>query len=270
MGMRVPQVTDRVKATPIQALRAVFAGIGQLLLVADRPRNQAPAAAREQAGPKGPAGPKAPGRGQRSRKSRAGTEPTRWRSLDQTGNVRLLSAEEMAEINAERAAAAAMKSAAIKSAGAAPTGTAPAAAAPAAAAPAAAAPAPATTPTSELAPAAPGATTPTITMPTPATAPAITTRAPDADQAADEPAVSPAADSPADLAQTDRPATARVDSASLPVPNYDELAIASLRARLRNLDAAQLRVLVDYEQANAARPEILTMFARRIAKLGGA
>jgi hypothetical protein len=258
MGMRVPQVTDRVKATPIQALRAVFAGIGQLLLVADRPRNQAPAPAREQAGPKGPAGPKAPGRGQRSRKSRAGTEPTRWRSLDQTGNVRLLSAEEMAEINAERAAAAAMKSAAIKSAGAAP---------------AAAAPAPATTPTSELAPAAPAATIPAITMPTPATTPAPSpaiTRAPDADQAADEPAVSPAAGFPADLARTDRPVTARADSASLPVPNYDELAIASLRARLRNLDAAQLRVLVDYEQANAARPEILTMFERRIAKLGGA
>ena len=37
--MRVPQVSDRIKEAPAQALRGVFAGIGQVLLVADRLRN---------------------------------------------------------------------------------------------------------------------------------------------------------------------------------------------------------------------------------------
>jgi hypothetical protein len=40
--MQIPQVPDRVKEAPAQALRAVFAGIGRLLLVADRIRNSAP------------------------------------------------------------------------------------------------------------------------------------------------------------------------------------------------------------------------------------
>src|SRR6266851_6728656 len=39
--MRVPPVSERVKEAPAQALRAVFAGIGQLLLVTDRIRNRA-------------------------------------------------------------------------------------------------------------------------------------------------------------------------------------------------------------------------------------
>ena len=43
--------------------------------------------------------------------------------------------------------------------------------------------------------------------------------------------------------------------------------MASLRARLRNLDVAQVRLLADYERAHAARADVLTMFERRIAKL---
>ena len=49
--------------------------------------------------------------------------------------------------------------------------------------------------------------------------------------------------------------------------NYAELSVASLRARLRMLDATQFRMLLDYEQAHAARPAVITMFERRIAKL---
>ena len=52
-----------------------------------------------------------------------------------------------------------------------------------------------------------------------------------------------------------------------PLPNYDELSIASLRARLRNLDVTQLRQLVEYESAHADRADVITMFERRIAKL---
>ena len=64
------------------------------------------------------------------------------------------------------------------------------------------------------------------------------------------------------------PAEAHVPSAAvLPVPNYDELSLPSLRARLRTLDADQLRVLVQYERTHAGRPDIVGMFERRIAKL---
>ena len=52
-----------------------------------------------------------------------------------------------------------------------------------------------------------------------------------------------------------------------PLPNYDGLSIASLRARLRSLDVTQLRQLVEYEKAHAARGDVLAMFERRIAKL---
>ena len=52
-----------------------------------------------------------------------------------------------------------------------------------------------------------------------------------------------------------------------PLPNYDELSIASLRARLRNLDVTQLRQLVEYESAHADRADVITMFERRIVKL---
>jgi hypothetical protein len=65
------------------------------------------------------------------------------------------------------------------------------------------------------------------------------------------------------------PVTAAAESvaAAAPLPNYDELSVASLRARLRNLDVAQVRQLAEYERAHAARADVLTMFERRIAKL---
>src|SRR6266702_6511988 len=39
--MRVPQVSERIKEAPAQALLVVFAGIGQLLLITDKRRNKA-------------------------------------------------------------------------------------------------------------------------------------------------------------------------------------------------------------------------------------
>src|SRR5207302_1195609 len=41
--MRMPQVSERIKEAPAQALRGVFAGIGQLLLITDKLRNKTPA-----------------------------------------------------------------------------------------------------------------------------------------------------------------------------------------------------------------------------------
>jgi hypothetical protein len=190
--MRIPpQVTDRVKEAPAQALRAVFSGIGQVLLVADRIKSRAtvPERPRPAAASPAAADPQAQSRPAAATVVR---DETRWRSLDETGNVRVLSEEEpAADTSAEPA---------------------PAAAEPA---PAAAEPAPA--------------------------------------------AAEPAADTSAE------PSAPR--PASLPVPNYDSLTLASLRARLRNLDVSQVRVLFDYEKSNASRADVLTMFERRIAKL---
>jgi hypothetical protein len=58
--------------------------------------------------------------------------------------------------------------------------------------------------------------------------------------------------------------------AALPIAGYDELSLPSLRARLRNLDADQLQVLVDYERTHASRADVVTMFERRIVKLSDA
>ena len=57
------------------------------------------------------------------------------------------------------------------------------------------------------------------------------------------------------------------ETGGAPLPSYGELSIASLRARLRNLDLTQLRQVAAYEKAHAARAEVMTMFERRIAKL---
>jgi hypothetical protein len=196
--MRIPQqVSERVKEAPAQALRAVFSGIGQVLLVADRIKTRATEPARSQ-----------PGATQRQDQPRqsapiAPKDESRWRSLDETGNVRLLSHDDASQ------------------------------------------------------PAAPPAPEPVASAEPAATPEAVAAAEP---AAAPEPADSePAAPEPA--------AEAGPDQAALPVPNYDGLTVASLRARLRNLDSAQVRELLDYEKANAGRAAVLTMFERRIAKL---
>jgi hypothetical protein len=134
--MTNPQITGRTRPGPTQALRAVFSGIGRILLAADK-------------GQRPPATPPA-------------APPPRWRSLDQTGNVRLLTADDLDDGDAH------------------------------------------------LQPASSGA---------------------------------------------------------LPLPSYDTLSLASIRARLRGLDVAQLRTLVDYEATHAERPDVLGMLERRIEKL---
>ena len=191
--MRVPQVSERIKEAPAQALRGVFAGIGQLLLITDRLRNKAP----------------------------AGQDVPRARMPETVADV--------------TATTPAKK-------------TSPAAAAPAAAKTAAVASAPAR-PT----PAKPAATEPVVSRP-------------------------PKPQSVRDLDKTGNvrllgeqdggsALDARAPDVAPPLPNYGELTLPSLRARLRNLDVAQVRQLADYERAHAARADVLTMYERRIAKL---
>jgi len=80
-------------------------------------------------------------------------------------------------------------------------------------------------------------------------------------------AVSPERAAVPEQRSTEPPVAQEAQATSLPVPNYDSLTVPSLRARLRNLDTAQLRTLLDYEKAHASRGDVLTMFERRITKL---
>jgi hypothetical protein len=223
--MRIPQqVSERVKEAPAQALRAVFSGIGQVLLVADRIKNRAaepdrarPAAAGPAAQPRPPADPVV-------------RDETRWRSLDATGNVRLLSQEDAAKAGP-------------------PDATAPA-------------PAPEPAPAPSPEPAAAAALTPE-----PPAEAALTTEPPAPEATAEHEAAAEPAKTAPDAPKAAEPAV--LAETSLPVPNYDSLTVASLRARLRNLDRSQVELLLAYEKANAGRAEVLTMFERRIAKLDG-
>jgi hypothetical protein len=231
--MRIPQqVTERVKEAPAQALRAVFSGIGQVLLVADRLKTRAaePDRAHTPAGQDG-----------------APRDETRWRSLDETGNVRLLS-----ETAAPASPAATEPAAAAEPADAAGPGSAADAGPPPAADAASAEPVAPTERAAEAEPAAVPA------EPAAAAEPAAVPAEPTAEA---EPAATP------ESAALAGPAAAGPGQPELPVPNYDDLSVASLRARLRNLDLSQVRVLLEYEKGHAGRAAVLTMFERRIAKV---
>ncbi len=244
-----------VISIPVRVLRGLFSGVGQLLLAADRFRDvgtererygqdeqfdpptgldgEAPArderrgdgdarppaqiaGGRAHAGRHSRAAGSQASRGRAAARPRAGrrgqtAKPTRFRSLDSTGNVRILTADMPAETpGAARPKAASRpspKHAARSRSKTTSRGRAKTAAPAAKAAP---------PPPPPAAPAAPAA--------------------------------------PADL----------------PVAGYDELSLPSIRARLRGLDAAQLRVLCDHEKSGANRADVVTMFERRIAKLEAA
>jgi hypothetical protein len=200
--MRVPQVSERIKEAPAQALRGVFAGIGQLLLITDKLRNKTPA-------------------GQQVPQARA-PEPSETHAEPASPPV--------ASVPADPPVSAAP-----------PTPAAPAA------------PAVPVAPTSERVPEARDFDkTGNVRL------------LPSVEAAAD--GTAPTAGAAASVAEA-RAAEAPVAEPGAPLPNYDELSIASLRARLRNLDVTQLRQLVKYESAHAGRADVITMFERRIAKL---
>src|SRR5580700_5947670 len=242
--MGVPQTEDRARPGPIQALRAVFTGIGRIIMAADRPQAARPGRAN------GPAA------------------TPKWRSLDKTGNVRLLSAEDLeddeaagdddagsfraeaeaqAEAQAEALAEAELAETELLGADLAEGNLAGAELAETQLAETQVAEA-------ELAE-APGelAATELAEPPAELAEPAVA----EAPAELAEPAV---AGTPAELPEPEA-------AAALPLASYDTLSLASIRARLRPLDADQLRVLVNYEQSHAERPEVLGMLERRIEKL---
>jgi len=53
----------------------------------------------------------------------------------------------------------------------------------------------------------------------------------------------------------------------LPIPDFDNISIGSLRARLRSLSVEQLVVLREWEQAHANRLNVITTLDNRIAKV---
>ncbi|MGO8960117.1 MAG: hypothetical protein ACLQFR_22515 [Streptosporangiaceae bacterium] len=167
--MGISQIPDQIKRAPVEALRAVFSGIGRILLAADRP-GQIPARPEPDA-VVAPAASPAHARQLRAAPGQPATE-SRWRSLDQTGNVRLLAADEIYQDDVVE---------------------------------------PANLPANGAAPAS--------------------------------------------------------GSAALPLADYGNLSLASIRARLRTLSPGQLQDLADYERTNAARADVLGMLERRIEKL---
>jgi hypothetical protein len=212
--MRVPQVSERVKELPAQALRGVFAGIGQLLLITDKLMNKTPAGqqvpqargpvrAETVADAAAPAEKTVADRttektaadatAAETPKAAPAEKAPQARDLDKTGNVRLLNG-----------------------AGAGASGAAQAVETPVA---------------------------------------VVTAEAPVAGDTQVNAEVSVAVEAPV------------AEEAAAPLPNYDELSVASLRARLRNLDAVQVKQMAEYERAHAARAGVIAMFERRIAKL---
>ena len=216
--MRVPQVNDRVKEAPVQVLRAVFAGIGQLMSTADKIRNK-PASAEAPAAPR-PATPKP-----------AASEPAA----------------------AETAAQATV---------------APETAVPETAAQQTVAPEAVTAETAAVASVAPETAVPETAPETVAPAPVVPKTVPRetvAPEVKPEPPVTSGGH--VRLLPPDEVPAAATAAGQLPVPNYDDLSVASLRARLRNLSADQIGQLIDYEKGHAGRAEVISMFERRLAKL---
>ena len=303
--MRVPQVSDRIKEAPAQALRGVFAGIGQLLLITDKLRNKTPAdqyvqqarapepaesvaephgtpAAPEQA--PAPAAPAATA-GEAEADVTVGADVTEVPPAREPAG-RKPAGEKPARGKATREKTAAPKAAQPKTAGqkapepeAAPWPPAPRTPrtprTPAekatetrdfdktgnvrllpdtgGAAKAASAQADATVPAAQAADEPPPAVGETPAAADAERAAGLTAAAwPAAETGLTAAAAGPAAESGA---------------AEAPLPNYGELSIASLRARLRNLDIGQVRQLAEYEKGHAGRADVIAMFERRIAKL---
>jgi len=95
MVVRLPDAAGQVRNVPVKLLRGFFAGIGRLLLAADRVRadevtsDQAVDSERSDS-------PPSPGRvqGVSGDPESQPPEPTKFRSLDSSGNVRILAPDE--------------------------------------------------------------------------------------------------------------------------------------------------------------------------------
>jgi len=237
--MRVPQVNDRVKEAPAVVLRAVFAGIGQLMSTADKIRNS-PAWGQAPAAPE-PAAPR-PAAQETAAPRTVTPEPV----VPETAPSESMAPEPVA---AETPAVASVADEPVVPETAVPETAVPETAVPETAVPETAVPETAVPET-----VAPARVEPEAAAPEPV-APAVKRGAP------------VTSGGHVRLLPPDEVPAAAAPAGDLPVPNYDDLSVASLRARLRNLSADQISQLIDYEKAHAGRADVITMFERRIAKL---
>jgi hypothetical protein len=229
--MRVPQVSERVKEAPAQALRAVFAGIGQLLSASDKLRgksatDEAPAEA----------------------KAAAPETVTPETATPKTVTPETVTPETVT-----------------------PETVTPETVTPETVTPETVTPETVTPETVTPETVTPETVTPETVTPETATPETVTPETVTPETVTPE-TVTPETGGghvklvPGDAAPA-APAAPAASGGELPVPNYDDLTIASLRARLRNLSADQLAQLVDYEKSHANREDVVQMFERRIAKL---
>ncbi len=113
----------------------------------------------------------------------------------------------------------------------------------------------------------------TIAEPEPAAAEAATAAAAAPEKTAEPEAVvaettaGGEASAPAKADSGAAPKAAPKAAGELPLANYDELTVASLRARLRNLSNDDLVQLKEYEAAHQNRPEVIKMFQNRLIKM---
>ena len=231
--MRVPQVSERLKEAPAQALRAVFAGIGQVLSASDRLRgksatDEAPAEA----------------------KAAAPETVTPEAVTPETVTPKTVTPETVTPETVT------------------PKTVTPETVTPETVTPETVTPETVTPETVTPETVTPETVTPETVTPETVTSETVTPETVTPETVTPE-TVTPETGGghvklvPADAA----PAAPAASGGALPVPNYDDLSIASLRARLRNLSADQLAQLVDYEKSHANREDVVQMFERRIAKL---
>jgi len=226
--MRVPQVSERVKEAPAQALRAVFAGIGQLLSASDRLRgksatDEAPAEA----------------------KAAAPETVTPETVTPETVTPKTVTPETVTPETVT------------------PETVTPETVTPETVTPETVTPETVTPETTTPKTVTPETVTPETVTPETVTPETVTPETVTPETVTPETGGGHVKLVPGDAA----PAAPAASTGALPVQNYDDLTIASLRARLRNLSADQLTQLVDYEKSHANRADVVQMFERRIAKL---
>jgi hypothetical protein len=238
--MRVPQVSERVKEAPAQALRAMFAGIGQLLAASDKLRgksatDQAPAEA----------------------KAAAPKTVTPETVTPETVTPETVTPE---TVTPETVTPETVTPETVTPETVTPETVTPETVTPETVTPETVTPETVTPETVTPETVTPETVTPETVTPETATPKTVTpeTVTPETTGGGHVKLV------PGDAAPAAAPAAS---TGELPLPNYDDLTIASLRARLRNLSADQLAQLIDYEKSHANRADVIQMFERRIAKL---
>lgn len=108
---------------------------------------------------------------------------------------------------------------------------------------------------------------------TPAAPKSAPEKATAAEKAVTEPPSRPRTAQPVTVSREPKPApAAKAPVAAVPaaLPEYPELSIPQLRAKLRTLSLGDLRVLLAWEQAHGSRPPFVTMLSNRITTVSGA